>query len=95
MKLNVIRLNPKAEVAASCEMLEYTDNTDTYHNIEDNNIHTGKVRHPYILERVRRNLSKEAFRSWYVARLGSTVRKSKSASMWLTANRHTGALFSQ
>jgi hypothetical protein len=46
IKLNVIRLNPKAEVAASSETVEYTYYTETYHNLEDNNIHIGKVRHP-------------------------------------------------
>jgi len=46
MKLNVKRLNPKAEVAASSETLEYTNYTEKYHNIENYNIHTEKVRHP-------------------------------------------------
>ena len=46
VKLNVIRLNPKAEVTASSETLEYNNYTETYHNIEKYNIHTGKFRHP-------------------------------------------------
>ena len=46
MKLKVIRLRHKAEVAASSETFEYTYYTETYHNIEDDNIHIGKVRHP-------------------------------------------------
>jgi hypothetical protein len=45
MKLSVMRLNPKAEVAASSETLKYTYYTEAYHNTEDN-IRTGKVRHP-------------------------------------------------
>jgi hypothetical protein len=45
--LNVIQLNPKADVAASSETLEYTCYTETYHSMEGNNINTGKVRHLY------------------------------------------------
>lgn len=37
MKLNVIRLDPKAGVAASSETVEHTCYTETYHNREDNN----------------------------------------------------------
>jgi len=46
VKLNVIRLSLKAEVAASSESLEYTNYIETYHNIENYNIRNGKVLHP-------------------------------------------------
>jgi hypothetical protein len=45
MKLNVIRLNFKAVIAASSEMLEYSCYTETHHSIEENNIKIGKVCH--------------------------------------------------
>jgi hypothetical protein len=46
MKLNVNNSTLKRMVAAASKTLEYTYYTETYHIIEDNNIHTVKLRHP-------------------------------------------------